>query len=45
MKRRVIIDTNIIFKALRSQYSKDDVLKNGLRQKGFDNFFDDTIYE
>ncbi len=26
-------------------WTKDDVLKNGLRQKGFDNFFDDTIYE
>jgi len=26
-------------------WTKDDILKNGLRQKGFDNFFDDTVYE
>jgi len=26
-------------------WTKDDILKNGLKQKGFDNFFDDTIYE
>ncbi len=25
-------------------WTKDDKLKNGLRTKGFDNFFDDTDY-
>jgi predicted nucleic acid-binding protein len=25
-------------------WTKDDVLKNGLLSKGFDNFFDDTVY-
>ncbi len=26
-------------------WTKDDVLKNGLIQKGFNHFFDETIYE
>ena len=26
-------------------WTKDDILKNGLKQKGFDKFFDDSVYE
>jgi len=26
-------------------WTKDDLLKSGLKQKGFDHFFDDSVYE